>query len=362
MLKFFRKIRQEMLTNNKFFKYLLYAFGEIILIVIGILIAFQLSTNKENQERSDLGYKYLTEMKNEVLYDVFNLDWRIKMLNKNIKNQEAALRTKSIQALELDSLLMIMSQTSLDLTLSELTFNKMKNLGLTSLSDNNKLNAKINTYYNSHLTYFKTIISFLLKTSNEYSHYLNYEQEIIDFQTGETEFPALFSQPQTVRDSINRINYIKFITSVKGRNLILNDLSQKRVASQTLNRILRQSVKFLKAIYAELELQDPQLEPLILLPTERDFKEIKVTKDILKTYTGKYVVKSNDTIEIILEDERIYFELNSSEKFEIFAYEEEKFFAKDLFAQILFNKEKGKVTSFYFSSKKKSYFKKLDQF
>ena len=38
MIKFFRKIRQRLLTENKFSKYLIYAIGEIILVVIGILI------------------------------------------------------------------------------------------------------------------------------------------------------------------------------------------------------------------------------------------------------------------------------------------------------------------------------------
>ncbi|MAZ73832.1 MAG: hypothetical protein CMC70_11880 [Flavobacteriaceae bacterium] len=49
MIKFFRKIRQRMLTENKFSKYLLYAIGEIILVVIGILIALQV--NNLNEER-----------------------------------------------------------------------------------------------------------------------------------------------------------------------------------------------------------------------------------------------------------------------------------------------------------------------
>ena len=39
MIKLFRKIRQKLLTEDKFSKYLLYAIGEIILVVIGILIA-----------------------------------------------------------------------------------------------------------------------------------------------------------------------------------------------------------------------------------------------------------------------------------------------------------------------------------
>lgn len=51
MIKFFRKIRQKTLTENKFSKYLLYAIGEIILVVIGILIALQINT--WNEQRKD---------------------------------------------------------------------------------------------------------------------------------------------------------------------------------------------------------------------------------------------------------------------------------------------------------------------
>lgn len=51
MIKFFRKIRQELLTENKFSKYMLYAVGEIILVVIGIMIALQI--NGLNESRKD---------------------------------------------------------------------------------------------------------------------------------------------------------------------------------------------------------------------------------------------------------------------------------------------------------------------
>lgn len=51
MIKFFRKIRQNLLTENKFNKYLLYAIGEILLVIIGILIAIQI--NNKNTERID---------------------------------------------------------------------------------------------------------------------------------------------------------------------------------------------------------------------------------------------------------------------------------------------------------------------
>ncbi len=51
MFRFFRKIRQRLLNSNKVSRYLLYALGEILLVVIGILIALQV--DNWNEERKD---------------------------------------------------------------------------------------------------------------------------------------------------------------------------------------------------------------------------------------------------------------------------------------------------------------------
>lgn len=51
MIKFFKRIRQQLLTENKFSKYLLYPIGEIILVVIGILLAIRI--NHRNEKRKD---------------------------------------------------------------------------------------------------------------------------------------------------------------------------------------------------------------------------------------------------------------------------------------------------------------------
>ena len=57
MLRFFRQIRQGLLTDNKFSKYLLYAVGEILLVVIGILIALQVNDWAEaSKKRRFLNY------------------------------------------------------------------------------------------------------------------------------------------------------------------------------------------------------------------------------------------------------------------------------------------------------------------
>ena len=58
MIKFFRKIRQNLLSEGKTGKYFKYAFGEIILVVIGILIALQINNWNENRKNkiAEAGY------------------------------------------------------------------------------------------------------------------------------------------------------------------------------------------------------------------------------------------------------------------------------------------------------------------
>ena len=59
MIPIFRKMRKKMANDNKPLKYLRYAFGEIILVVIGILIAIQLNSVKQNKDKRTEEINYL---------------------------------------------------------------------------------------------------------------------------------------------------------------------------------------------------------------------------------------------------------------------------------------------------------------
>ena len=74
MIKFFRKIRQRTLEESKFGKYLLYAIGEITLVIIGILIALQLNSAKENWQREKLRQELLIELRSSMMEDTLALN------------------------------------------------------------------------------------------------------------------------------------------------------------------------------------------------------------------------------------------------------------------------------------------------
>jgi len=85
MIPVFRKIRKQLADNNRPLKYLRYAFGEIVLVVIGILIALQI--NNWNQKRIQLRNinDALVEIHTNLISDYRSLDWQINYTTELIK-------------------------------------------------------------------------------------------------------------------------------------------------------------------------------------------------------------------------------------------------------------------------------------
>ncbi|WP_111708711.1 DUF6090 family protein [Lutibacter citreus] len=79
MIKFFRKIRYKNLTESKFGKYLLYAIGEIILVVIGILIALSINNWNKNGNNQKLVSIYKSELLNDLELDVYHFEYHLSL-------------------------------------------------------------------------------------------------------------------------------------------------------------------------------------------------------------------------------------------------------------------------------------------
>jgi len=110
MIKFFRKIRHKLFTENKFSKYLLYALGEIILVVIGILIALQVNNWNEGRKLQNESQEILTALNAEFKNNREVLKDRIDYLEDANKYVKAVLSlTKSdesqLRAVNVDSII-----------------------------------------------------------------------------------------------------------------------------------------------------------------------------------------------------------------------------------------------------------------
>jgi|GEM_PF-1830886 len=91
MLYLLRQIRRKLLSqDNKVISYLLYAIGEIVLVVIGILIAVQIDDWNENRKKAKLEQKILNEIKVDLQNDLHEI--RDEMVGYNlIQKADSAL-------------------------------------------------------------------------------------------------------------------------------------------------------------------------------------------------------------------------------------------------------------------------------
>jgi len=85
MLKLFRKVRKQLIAEKKISNYLLYALGEIVLVVIGILIALAINNANEQSIKRQKEQVYLKGLKEEFETSKYKLEELIKF-NKNSYN------------------------------------------------------------------------------------------------------------------------------------------------------------------------------------------------------------------------------------------------------------------------------------
>jgi len=81
MIKIFKKIRQKMIKENKLSKYVLYAIGEIILVVIGILIALQVNDWNENRKLVNEEKETIANLKLEFEKNLVDLESDINVIH-----------------------------------------------------------------------------------------------------------------------------------------------------------------------------------------------------------------------------------------------------------------------------------------
>ena len=149
MIKFFRKIRQQLLMENKTGKYFKYAIGETLLVIIGILIALQVSN--WNQKRIDTNsYNIIL---NSLVSDLENDIKELTNLSKVSNNQNNiivnVLNNKDIHKDSLSSIVNALCLSPESFTPNKSSFDILANYGSFDLLKLEEVSTDVQSLFNS---------------------------------------------------------------------------------------------------------------------------------------------------------------------------------------------------------------------
>ncbi len=136
MIKFFRKIRYDLLERNKTGKYLKYTIGEIVLVVIGILIALQINNWNENRKVQKQETQIYKELHSDLLQTKNDILALISKNKDNINSTTQLLNAITNKKTYNDSLYNFFTSIGADnkIFLKTSAFENLKNIGLNTLS------------------------------------------------------------------------------------------------------------------------------------------------------------------------------------------------------------------------------------
>ncbi len=151
MIKFFRRIRQRLLRKSNFSKYLLYAIGEIILVVIGILIALQINNWNEAIKNAKTEQEFYKEILSDLEKDNIKLEGLTEFYNNRIEHAGWLLKKVrkpigSIDKLEFGQHVEPLYIGPIPVVFNS-SFEAAKSSGAFALFENKEILKRLNQYY-----------------------------------------------------------------------------------------------------------------------------------------------------------------------------------------------------------------------
>jgi hypothetical protein len=221
MIKFFRRIRQQLLTENNFNKYLIYSIGEIVLVVIGILIALAINNSNQNRVTEEKEQIYLIGLKNEFQTSKLKLSELIKVNGRNFEGAKeilAYMAAKNQPPSEEHFSELLIGAFS-----SDISFNPNNSL-LNEMINSGSLKDISNTELRKNLTNWISTIEDIGNQENELG--IQREKVLDVLRTDEMSLRTIFdltgtSQKLGLSKAQNRISNLPLLNSTEFENNIL---------------------------------------------------------------------------------------------------------------------------------------------
>jgi hypothetical protein len=153
MIRIFRLIRQRLLTQGKLSKYILYAIGEIALVMIGILLALQVNSWNQQRLNEQKEKELILNLRGDVAADIFMLNENLKVVDSKERFLVSILagNLEGIEYIKEDltggELSLFMSRMQAPPNVRDNTYREMITTGTLTLLQNDTLKEKMHDYY-----------------------------------------------------------------------------------------------------------------------------------------------------------------------------------------------------------------------
>ncbi|MCW5898559.1 MAG: hypothetical protein KIT10_04755 [Flavobacteriales bacterium] len=158
MIRFFRSIRQSLLAQGRITRYLTYAVGEILLVVIGIFLALQLNNWNAERKRDQQELGLLAEMRENLAMDLKDCRYNIEANQRYERGNRAVLKHLTERTPFHDSLRVHYANLfgSTTLTANTSAYDNLKSIGI-DLIRNDSLRRKMTALYSERYDYLKNL-------------------------------------------------------------------------------------------------------------------------------------------------------------------------------------------------------------
>jgi len=245
MIPVFRKIRKQLADDNRPLKYLRYAFGEIVLVVIGILIALGINNWNEQRKQRVFEMKMLHEVRSSLINDITLMGYLTKRTQKIDSCAQKVITYYGTDNVNADSLIQYVNcvRMGISFTYNSGSFDAISSVGMNKIT-NDSLRKELIYLYGYRMPRMKQLIEY-----NRLSYY--------------GEFNDFFYPTKIVKtDGTIEIKYVPksklLLHNPAFLNYIYNYKEQDKEDRIRVNYVLNSSNKLLRLLNKVLDKEDIQ--------------------------------------------------------------------------------------------------------
>lgn len=241
MIRFFRALRSRMLEEGRIGRYLAYAAGEIVLVVIGILIALQINNWNETRKAVENSRTLLAEFRKDLSTDLEGIDRVVRLLHERTEVSAAVLRTLSYTNEDIEHLRDVLLTTVHQEFIQDRAFNKLQNSPDPTLVGFPDLQTRLTGYYTDQ----RFLMDWLNQQEEDFlGQYGTLEVLRDTFEVPLPDFPMRRSDAEQ-----NEI-LIAYAESVAGRNFIKQNHLRRTKMIETFGRVRSEAERLIDRIDA----------------------------------------------------------------------------------------------------------------